>query len=268
MARHGREPEISRNGGRDYTDPPTSQMPPVDSRYGETGYASRSGYPGGDHPQPQQYQQPGGVPTQTSQDWNYDGGWDQPEKKSSGAQIVVIVTLIALLIAAVVVGGLILAKSLSSPNGAEDEAVKTSAALPSDGNSSGKVTATTTTTVTPSTDKDEPTSTETADAEPTVDAPRRDSRSSQPHFTPPAGADYVGKHSGFSVYRGSGVTTEPFSVETARSMSAYYRSTQPVDVKVYSPVTKQKYTMTCVPQKADGFRCSGGDNAVVYLVRK
>lgn len=68
-----------------------------------------------------------------------------------------------------------------------------------------------------------------------------------------------------AVYRGNDQTSCPFAENVARAYAALVEPvTGPVTLSdVASPVTGQTYSLTC--EFTSPVRCSGGDNAVVYL---
>ncbi len=107
-------------------------------------------------------------------------------------------------------------------------------------------------------------------ARPVADAPETNMRVPSPKL--PAGAvecpAVTGTMSGLrGSARGNDVTSCPFAEETR---IAYARggepSTSPRAIVVYSPVTKQRYDMSCVVGGPGTLvTCTGGNEAVVYL---
>jgi hypothetical protein len=66
--------------------------------------------------------------------------------------------------------------------------------------------------------------------------------------------------SGARVYAGNSDTSCEFAMSTAEAYWNHGVGSQPFSV--YSPVTGQTYTMTCIHA---GSICQGGNNALVYL---
>jgi len=62
---------------------------------------------------------------------------------------------------------------------------------------------------------------------------------------------------------GSDITSCPFAINVRKAYLAAAKNGEEVRIVVYSPVTKKKYTMTCVGDQP--VECTGGNNAVVYL---
>lgn len=110
-------------------------------------------------------------------------------------------------------------------------------------------------------------------APPTTDAP-----STQPPTTeappPPAPAfppgarpcsPTTGPVGGFSqAAAGTQVTSCPFAEEVRKSYGANPVRNTTVIIPAYSPVTRETYDMTCSGQQL--VTCTGGNNAVVYLI--
>lgn len=85
----------------------------------------------------------------------------------------------------------------------------------------------------------------------------------------PGGASFCGDSGGFGVYAGTYVTSCPFALNVGSAMSANAKSDKKENVVAASPVTGQSYSMECtVRGSAGNFSCTGGDNALVYLVAK
>lgn len=61
-------------------------------------------------------------------------------------------------------------------------------------------------------------------------------------------------------------TSPEFASVVGKDFAAYYRAhgEAPKTLESYSPVTFKTYTMTCV-RASGGFRCTGGDNASVFI---
>jgi hypothetical protein len=68
--------------------------------------------------------------------------------------------------------------------------------------------------------------------------------------------------SGALAWSGNDVTSCEFALETATALSSA-SATLPATVTATSPVTKKSYTMAC--ENTTPVRCTGGNNAVVYV---
>lgn len=81
----------------------------------------------------------------------------------------------------------------------------------------------------------------------------------------PGSAQSCSSVGGFTVHRGNSETSCPFSENVARAYAAL--DPEPEDsvqlTGVTSPVTGQSYTLTC--DYSTPVRCTGGNNAVIYL---
>ena len=124
-----------------------------------------------------------------------------------------------------------------------------------------------TTATTPVAEATEP---ETPTEEPTEQTPSPTEEPTTPDPEPteielPGSAAQCQNVGSFAVYRGNDQTSCQFSENVAR---AYAALTQPVTEAttlegVSSPVTGQTYTLTC--DHSTPVRCTGGNNAVIYL---
>ncbi|AZA14173.1 hypothetical protein ACFPVT_09970 [Corynebacterium choanae] len=91
-----------------------------------------------------------------------------------------------------------------------------------------------------------------------------------PRLSPPSSDLSCGTAAGFTAYHLTEITSCPFSLATGREVADRVAGRRiPVGdtftVEVYSTVTEKTYSMTCKSLGNFDFRCSGGNNAVVFL---
>ncbi|WP_151641392.1 hypothetical protein [Corynebacterium sp. 11A] len=236
--------------GQGQTDPPTQNMQPIQQPYSpDADFAAPAGAAAG-YGQPQNYGPP---PQQQPQ---------QQPKKSEGKTAAIIAGVIVLCLC-VVGAAMVLARVLSGGGGDDTptQAVGSSSEEES-------VVETVVETVTEEESTPAETSSSSSSSSPSSSESSSPSTTTEPrdHFRP--NGTYAGSTNTFEYYTGSSVTTKPFAKAVAKEMVPHANATDVFTIRATSPVTNKEYEMKCVPQKADGFTCSGGDNAVVHLVRK
>ncbi|MBV7302118.1 hypothetical protein [Corynebacterium sp. TAE3-ERU2] len=241
--------------GQGQTDPPTQNMQPIQQPYSpDADFAAPAGAAAG-YGQPQNYGPP---PQQTPPPQQPQ---QQPPKKSGGKTAAIIAGVIVLCLC-VVGAAMVLARVLSGGGGDD---TPTQAVGSSSEEESVVETVVETVTEEESTPAETSSSSSSSTSSSESSSP---STATEPrdHFRP--NGTYAGSTNTFEYYTGSSVTTKPFAKAVAKEMVSHANATDVFTIRATSPVTNKEYEMKCVPQKADGFTCSGGDNAVVHLVRK
>lgn len=89
----------------------------------------------------------------------------------------------------------------------------------------------------------------------------------EPAFSPPSQASYVGTTSSYRVYKW-GKTSDEFADAIGKELDSDKGSTADRSPSVYSSVTGQAYTVTCESQRGKGWYCYTDTNANVALVNR
>lgn len=84
-------------------------------------------------------------------------------------------------------------------------------------------------------------------------------------FQAPVTAVQCAANVNWRIYAGTTVTSCPFAENVAIAMAGNAGTTTSHQVAVVSPVTEQRYQMTCTTEGGGSFICRGGEDAVVVL---
>lgn len=192
------------------------------------------------------------VPTQPHQgDWAvpYAPADPEPPRQSGGTGAIIAGVLVALLV------GAVLLFWWTRSNGDESTAAPTTpttAQTPTDAPTTGS---------TPLTQSpiESPSPTDTPTDSPTTATPEP--------IELPGSAEQCASAGGLTVYKGNSATSCPFAENVARAYAAM--DPPPEDAvtltDVASPVTGKNYTLSCTYTAP--IRCTGGNNAVIFLAR-
>ncbi|MDO5099481.1 MAG: hypothetical protein Q4D85_12115 [Corynebacterium sp.] len=183
-------------------------------------------------------------------------GWQLQPRMSKNSFVLagMIATLFVLLLLAIIGAGIV-GSTLLGRGGA---ATASSAAAST---SADEVAASETAESSAETTSQEPTSSSaapTSEPKPLIDFPPEDAR-------------YVADTSDgkYEVYSGNATTSDEFVTNVGAALIEAKPDPKEESVKltVFSPVTRQTYTMTCQKMAEEGYDCRGGRAAIVYAVR-
>lgn len=241
-----------RNGG---PQPPQYQRPPQQQwGPGPQPQYQQPQYQQGQYQQPQypqgQYQQ------QYQPQWGQQPQYEE-KKKSKGSLIAALIAILALLIAAVLAWGYFQGGWFNS-NSANGYSSSKMTESPSSGSGDEEDSSSSSSTTSRAEGKDDDESSDSRPEDPQLPS----------NAVPVNEAARSGKPAGDfnNVYRGSDVTSEPFSLAVRDKFVEQWMDTRDGDatIRVYSTVTGQSYSMDC-NDNGKYITCTGGNNAIVYI---